>query len=62
LSAAIFSGGDPHIRTFKDGIFRQVLDTGKVLVLAAVSSSGTTENPKLALTLRSDHPVTKADA
>jgi hypothetical protein len=25
LSAAIFSGGEPAIRTFKDGVFRLVL-------------------------------------
>lgn len=25
LSAAIFSGGERDIRTFKDGVFRQVL-------------------------------------
>jgi DNA-3-methyladenine glycosylase II len=62
LSAAIFSSGEPDIRTFRDGVFLQVLDTGTALVLAEVRSSGTTEDPKLALTLRSDRPVGKGMA
>jgi DNA-3-methyladenine glycosylase II len=61
LSAAIFSAGDPVIRTFKDGIFRQVLDTGKELVLAEVRSSGTTEEPELSLTLRSDRRLKRGE-
>lgn len=62
LSAAIFSTGEPDIRTFKDGIFRQVLDTGNARVLAKVRSSGTTEDPALSLTLRSDRPIRKDEA
>lgn len=62
LSAAIFSPGEPDIRMFRDGVFRQVLDTGKALVLAEVRSSGTTENPELALTIRSDRPVNRDTA
>jgi DNA-3-methyladenine glycosylase II len=61
LSAAIFSVGDPNIRTYNDGMFRQVLDTGRGPLLAEVSSSGTTENPELSLFLRSDRPVTRDD-
>ena len=59
MSAAIFSGGEPDIRTFKDGVFRQVLDTGNAPVLAEVRSSGTTEDPRLALTIRSDRQVSR---
>ena len=62
LSAAIFSGGEPDIRIFKDDVFRQVLDTSNALVLAEVRSAGTTEDPKLTLTLRSDRPVRRDDA
>ncbi len=62
LSAAIFSAGEPDIRSFRDGVFRQVLDTGQGLVLAEVRSSGTTDDPALALTLRSDRPVTRSAA
>jgi DNA-3-methyladenine glycosylase II len=61
LSAAIFSGGDPDIRTFKNSMFRQVLDTGKTLELTEVRSTGTTDDPKLTLTLRSDRQVTRDD-
>jgi DNA-3-methyladenine glycosylase II len=59
LSAAIFSGGEPDIRTFRDGVFRQVLDTGNSRVLAEVTSSGTTEDPKLTLDLHSEHPLSR---
>jgi DNA-3-methyladenine glycosylase II len=62
LSAAIFSVGEPDIRTFEDGVFRQVLDTGNAPVLAEVRSSGTTEDPKLALALRSDRPLSRDNA
>ena len=61
LSAAIFSGGDPNIRRYDNGIFRQVLDAGNGPVLAEVSSSGTTENPEVSLSIRSDHPVPRGD-
>jgi DNA-3-methyladenine glycosylase II len=62
LSAAIFSGGEPDIRRFYDGIFRLTLDTGNAPVLAIVTSLGTTEDPKLLLTLRSDSPVKRDNA
>jgi len=57
LSSAIFSTGEPDIRTFRDGMFRQVLAIDKGVVLAEVTSYGTTEDPELSLTLRSDYPV-----
>ncbi len=61
LSAAIFSNGDPAIRTFRDGMFRQVLDTGRIPVLVEVRSSGTPEYPRLELTLRSSGRLQKSD-
>jgi len=57
LSSAIFSTGEPDIRTFRGGVFRQVLAIDKSVVLAEVTSYGTTDDPELSLTLRSDHPV-----
>lgn len=57
LSSAIFSTGEPDIRTFRDGVFRQVLAVDKGMVLAEVTSYGTPEDPELSLTLRSDYPV-----
>ena len=61
LSAAIFSTGKPDIRIFRNGIFRQVLDTGTALALAEVQSSGSVEDPKLTLVLRSDRPVNRKE-
>lgn len=60
LSAAIFGTGDPHIRIFRDGVFRQALATADGPVLAEVRSEGTTEKPALLLTISSDKPVRRA--
>lgn len=62
LTAAIFSTGAPDIRLFRDGIFRQVLDTGSGLVLAEVRSRGTPEEPSLILRLRSDRRISRPEA
>jgi DNA-3-methyladenine glycosylase II len=59
LSAAIFSGGDPHIRVYEHDIFRQSLEIGGDLALVEVSSEGSVEQPKLRLSLRSDSPFSK---
>jgi DNA-3-methyladenine glycosylase II len=61
LSCAIFSGGEPDIRTFRDGVFRQVLDTGNAPMLAEVRTSGTTENPELVISFRSDRRIRSND-
>jgi DNA-3-methyladenine glycosylase II len=57
LSAAIFSGGASDIRAFRDGVFRQVVSVDTHVVLAEVTSFGTTEHPDLSLAIRSDRPV-----
>jgi len=62
LTAAIFSTGAPDIRLFRDGIFRQVLDTGSGLVLAEVRSRGTREEPALILRLQSDRRINRSTA
>jgi len=62
LTAAIFSTGEPDIRLFRNGVFRQVLDTGPRLVLAEVRSTGTTEDPSIALTLRTTGRMNRAIA
>jgi DNA-3-methyladenine glycosylase II len=54
LSAMIFSGGDPQIRTYKEGIFRQVLDIQGTAVLVDVFSRGTADMPELYFTTRPD--------
>jgi len=48
----IFSGGDPQIRTYKEGIFRQVLDIQGSTVLVDVLSKGTADMPELYFTIR----------
>ena len=48
LSAAIFGGGDPQIRTFGQDIFRQALDIGDNPVLVEVCSEGSVDAPKSA--------------
>jgi DNA-3-methyladenine glycosylase II len=54
LSAQLFSSGDPHVRSFADGCFWQVICVDSKLVLAQVSSVGAIEAPKLSLTLQSN--------
>jgi DNA-3-methyladenine glycosylase II len=56
----IFSGGDPQIRTYENGIFRQVLDIRGTAVLAEVFSSGTTDAPELYSTIRPDDALSKS--
>jgi len=47
LSASIFAGGDPGIRSFADGSFRQLLRVRGQLVLVTVTSEGTVDRPSL---------------
>ena len=47
LSASIFSGGDPEIRSYADGAFRQPLKVQDRLVLVTATSEGTVERPSL---------------
>lgn len=54
LSAMIFSGGDQQIRTYKEGIFRQVLDIQGTTVLVNVFSQGTADVPELYFTISPD--------
>jgi DNA-3-methyladenine glycosylase II len=56
-SSAIFSRGDPQIRLFRDGVFRQPLATAEGPLLAEVRSDGTTEKPGLVLTLYSERSL-----
>ena len=51
LSATIFSGGDPQIRTYEDGKFWQVLRAHNKLVLITITSSGTVDLPELTVEL-----------
>jgi DNA-3-methyladenine glycosylase II len=57
LSTWIFAAGDPQIRRSEDGRFWQVIRVGEKLVLAEVTGQGTTRNPALKVSLRSDAPL-----
>ena len=60
LTAEIFSHGDPQIRTYREGVFSQVLDLNNQLVLVKVTSAGTTEQPKIDVELQSNNPITES--
>jgi DNA-3-methyladenine glycosylase II len=55
--AAIFSTGEPDIRIYRDGRFRQALAVEGVPVLVDIGSRGTIDVPELSVTIRSDRPV-----
>ena len=61
LTAQIFRNGDPEIRIYREGVFRQVIRLGSRLVLVEVSSVGSVEQPKLAIKLRANEAVTAQD-
>jgi hypothetical protein len=54
LSAAIFSGGDPAIRTYENGVFRQTLEIEGQPIHIGLESQGTTEHPGLILSVSPD--------
>jgi len=60
LSAAIFAGGDPRIRTYDHDLFRQAVDIGGTPVLMEVFSEGSVERPKLRVSARSNTPLSKS--
>ena len=53
LSAAIFARGDPQIRIFGQGIFRQPLEVGGIPVLVEVTPEGSVNAPLMHLSI---HP------
>jgi DNA-3-methyladenine glycosylase II len=61
LSCEIFADGDNQIRNYENGMFWQVIRANGKLVLAVVKSAGTVDEPKLAIELKSDRPVTVED-
>lgn len=58
LTAAIFASGDPQIRVYRDGIFRQALEIGGIPVLAEARSTGTAGMPAISIAIRSDRIIT----
>ena len=57
LSAQIFTGGDPQVRTFVAGHFSQVLPVDGKLALVSLISIGTTDEPKIQVELKSNSPI-----
>jgi DNA-3-methyladenine glycosylase II len=47
LSVSIFSEGDPQIRSYREGAFRQAIRIHGRLVLVTVTSEGTVDRPEL---------------
>ena len=58
LTAHIFSNGDNQIRSFVNGQFSQVLKINNDLFLIKLSSAGTVDQPKIALEIKSNQPIT----
>jgi DNA-3-methyladenine glycosylase II len=58
LSAQIFTGLNPAVRCFSDGVFSQVLRANGSLVLAKVAPKGTVDKPKLQVELTANQPLT----
>jgi DNA-3-methyladenine glycosylase II len=61
LSAQIFSGGDPQIRSYVNGVFYQVLKIDGKLVLVKLTSKGTVQQPRIGVELKTDKPLTPKD-
>lgn len=61
LSAMIFSGGDPKIRSYDRGILRQVLDIQGTAVLVEVFSKGSPDIPELYFTMHPDNSLEDTD-
>ena len=61
LTAQIFRNGDKQIRTYRDGVFSQVLKLNGQLALVKVTSIGTIEQPELAVELKATNPLTLKD-
>jgi DNA-3-methyladenine glycosylase II len=60
LSAQIFVNGDPQVRSYEKGSFRQVIRIGTKLVLISIESIGTVENPKLSVELKANLKLSEA--
>ena len=61
LSATIFAGGDPQVRTYADGKFWQVLRVDTQLVLVIVTASGTVEQPELSVDVQSNDALSSGN-
>jgi DNA-3-methyladenine glycosylase II len=61
LTAQIFQNSDKQIRTYRDGVFSQILKLNRQLALVKVTSTGTIEQPELTAELKANNPLTLED-
>ncbi len=61
LTAQIFANGDKQIRSYANGQFSQVLKVNGKLVLIRLTSTGTVEQPKINVELKSNNPIILQD-
>ena len=61
LSARTFTGGDPQISRYEDGKFWQVIRVNNKLIFVLIESTGTVDEPKFSITLKSNEGITEAD-
>jgi len=54
LSARTFTGGDPQISRYEDGKFWQVIRVNNKLIFVLIKSTGTVDEPKFSITLKSN--------
>jgi DNA-3-methyladenine glycosylase II len=58
LTAQLFQNGDKQVRAYANGEFHQVLQVGSCDVLISVTSVGSVEQPKVAVQVKSNQPIT----
>jgi len=61
LSAEILSGGDKQISKYENGRFWQVIRVNSKLILVTIKSSGTVDEPKLSVELKSNKEISNND-
>jgi len=61
LSMAIFSKGNPQIRSYRNGVFRQAIGINDKVVLIDVASEGSGTGALLNCTARSERQISRAD-
>ena len=61
LSANIFSDGDPEIQRYEEGVYWQLINLKRKLILIKIKSSGEVDNPELSVTITPDRDLTKED-
>jgi len=61
LSVKIFSDGDKQIRRYENGKYWQVIRANNKLILITVTSSGTIDEPKLLVELKSNVEISNDD-